>query len=370
VRSALPPRKVCGMDPAGTISSWRLASQQLARPRWQEPERVVAWLGGVQAQDDRWAQWSIGLRMRDATEAAVQRAVKGRQIVRTWAFRGTLHYLAAADVRWLLSFLAPTIIAGNARRYRQLELDEATFARSDDVIRRALEREGALVRSEIASVLEEEGISAQGQRAPYLLQRAALDGVICHGAPRGREPTYVLLSEWIGTREGSDSGQGVDALAARYLASHGPATVHDFAWWAGLRVTAARQAVRDATSLVRVESGGKELWAAQGAPPPPVQGTAYLLPPFDDYLLGYKDRSAALDPAYAKRVNRGGGMPRPAIVVDGKVVGTWRRATKSGKTIVTLELFRALDRDESRAVEEAARRYGTFASAPVEIQQV
>jgi hypothetical protein len=370
VRSAPPPRKVCSVDLASTINSWRLASQQLARLRWQEPERVVAWLGGVQAQDERWAQWSIGLRMRGATEAAVQRAVEGRQIVRTWAFRGTIHYLAAADVRWLLSLLAPAIIASNARRYRQLELDEATFARSDDVIRRALEREGALVRSEIASALEETGISAQGQRAPYLLQRAALDGVICHGAPRGREPTYVLLSEWIGAREGSDRGQGVDALAARYWTSHGPATVHDFAWWAGLRVTVARQAVRDASSLVRVEAGGKELWAAEEAPSQPVQGRAYLLPPFDDYLLGYRDRSAALDPAYAKRVNRGGGMPNPTIVVDGEVVGTWCREAKGGRMIVTLELFRALDRDERRAVEEAARRYGTFASAPVEIQQL
>jgi hypothetical protein len=355
---------------ASTINSWRLASQQLAQPRWREPERVVAWLGGVQAQDERWAQWSIGLRMRDGTEEAVQRAIDDRQIVRTWAFRGTLHYLAASDVRWLLSLLAPTIIVGNARRYRQLDLDEATFARSDEVIHRALEREGALVRSEIASVLEEAGISAQGQRAPYLLQRAALEGVICHGPQRGSEPSYVLLSEWIGVGEGTDDGQGMAALAARYLTSHGPATVHDFAWWAGLRVTVARQAVRDVSSLVRVEAGGKELWAVQGAPLPPVQEIAFLLPPFDDYLLGYRDRSAALDPAHAKQVNRGGGMPRPTIVVDGKVVGTWRRATKSGKMIVTLELFGALDRDGSRAVEEAARRYGTFASAPVEIQHV
>jgi hypothetical protein len=350
------------------INSWRLTSQGLSQPRWQEPDRVVAWLGGVHAQYPGWAEWSIGLRMHEGTAEKVQRSIADRQIVRTWAFRGTLHYIAASDVPWLIPLLAPFIIAGNARRYRQLELDEAAFAQSKDVIRCALEREGPLVRAEIASALEKEGISAKGQRAPYLLQRAALEGVICHGPQRGREPTYVLLSDWIGTPGDMGSDGGLAALAERYVASHGPATVHDFAWWAGLRVTMAREAVGAAASLVSVAAENEELWAARGTAPLPLQGTVYLLPPFDDYMLGYRDRSSALDPADRKRVNRGGGMPRPTVVVDGEVVGTWCRAFKGGGVVVTLELFRALDRDESQLVAEAAHCYGAFLSMPVEVR--
>ena len=120
----------------------------------------------MQAQDYNWAKWSIGLRARDAKEPDVQRAIAERRVVRTWAYRGTLHFVAASDVSWLIPLLAPTIIARNARRYGQLELDEATFAQSNGVIRRALEREGSLVRAEIARALERAGISAKGQRAP------------------------------------------------------------------------------------------------------------------------------------------------------------------------------------------------------------
>ena len=119
--------------------------------------------------------------------------------MRTWAFRGTLHYIAASDLAWLLPLLSPTIIARNARRYRQLDLDETTFAQSNQVIRSALEPGEPLIRAEIAHTLESAGISATGQRTHYLVQRAALDGVICQGLQRGREPTYVLVSQWIGS---------------------------------------------------------------------------------------------------------------------------------------------------------------------------
>jgi hypothetical protein len=322
----------------------------------------------VQAQEYEWAKWSIGLRTRDATETDVQRAIAERRVVRTWAFRGTLHFIAASDVSWLIPRLAPAIIARNARRYRQLELDEAKFAQSNRVIRQALEREGSLVRAEIAYSLERAGITAEGQRAPYLLQRAALDGVICHGLPRGREPTYVLLSQWIGSSGELTHGKTQDALADRYLSSHGPATVQDFAWWAGLPVAAARQAYDGASSAIRVTAEGKELWAAQEQAPLPVQEMAHLLAPFDDYMLGYRDRSWALDPVHTKRVNAGGGMPRPTIVLNGEIVGVWRRTIKDDRVVVAQELFRGLDESERAAVKDAVRRFGDFYGVPVEIQ--
>jgi hypothetical protein len=139
----------------------------------------------------------------------------------------------------LAGFKLTDVIAANARRYRQPELDEATFVRSNEVIRRSLERGGQLVRSEIARSLENEGISAKGQRIPYLLQRAALDEVICHGPQQGRERAYVLLSEWVGTQGGLNPGEALAALADRYFASHGPATVQDFVCWACLSSAAA-----------------------------------------------------------------------------------------------------------------------------------
>lgn len=349
------------------VNAWRLSSQQLHPSTGREAQEIVGRLGGVQAQYPGWANWSIGLRLRDATADEVQRARAERRIVRTWAFRGTLHYLAASDVSWLISLLAPTLVKRNARRYRQLGLDEDTFAQSNHVIYNALEPGEPLVRAEIARSLESAGISTAGQRLPYLVQRAALEGLICQGIEREGEPTYVLLSQWIDPRAVSRPEDPLAALTKRYFASHGPAAFQDFSWWSGLTVATARQALDAAPPPVQVEVEGKLLWAGREPPSPLTPSMAYLLPPYDEYLLGYKDRSWALDPAYAKQVNAGGGMPRPTVVVNGEVVGTWKRTVQGSRVLVTLALFRSLAGAERAAVRDAARRYAAFHSLPVQI---
>jgi hypothetical protein len=353
---------------ASQTNAWRLSSQQLYRPRWRQPERIVRWLGGVQAQYPDWAHWSIGLRLRDSTAAEVRRAVAERRIVRTWAFRGTLHYVATSDVPWLIPLLAPAIVKRNARRYRELGLDADTFAQSRRVVYNALEPGEPLVRAEVARALESAGISAQGQRIHYLVQRAALDGLICHGLPRERDPTYVLLSQWIGSQTAQTPSDALPALAERYFSSHGPATVQDFAWWSGLPVAAARRALSLTQSLVRFEGGDTTFWAGLEPNDWQLSQTAYLLPPYDEYMLGYRDRSTVLDPAYAKLVNAGGGMPRPTIILNGRVVGTWKRTIRADRIVATFELFSELDGNERSAVGAAARRYGAFHSLPLEIQ--
>jgi hypothetical protein len=351
------------------IAFRRLSAQQLHDPQWRKPARVVAWLCGVQAQNPAWAQWSIGQRLYAGTSAVVERAIDQQCVVRTWAFRGTLHYVAASDLPWLIPLLAPAITARNARRYQQLGLDESTFAQSSQVIRDVLEPGQALARSTIGHALEDAGISAKGQRIYYLLQRAALDGAVCLGPQQGRQSTYLLTSHWIGTQAATNPRDPLAMLAERYFGSHGPATIQDFAWWSGLQVAAARQALAAVQTLVRVEVDGKTLWAAQEALPEPGRCTAYLLGPYDAYLLGYADRSSALNPSDTKRVNAGGGMPKPTIIVDGKVAGTWKRSPKRNRIVVALEPFRELSKAETEAIDQAAQRYGEFHARPVEIQR-
>jgi len=280
------------------LISWRLQSQRLTSPVPGTAAEAVSWLAAVQAQDYEMAKWSTGLRMETAGEVDIEQAIARHEIVRSWAMRGTLHFLAAADVRWINDFLALTIIAGNQRRYRQLELDDADFATSRQVLEQVLSGGKALTRAQIAEALEANGVSAKGQRAPYLLQRASFDGLICHGPLEGREPTYVLLDEWIPPSAGIPQEEALARLAQRYFSSHGPASLQDFAWWSGLKVRTARQgleAVR--ASLVSVQVDGKELWAGRELEQSRPISHTHLLPPFDEFLLGYKDRTLALDPA-------------------------------------------------------------------------
>jgi hypothetical protein len=351
----------------GALKAWRLASQQISTRQSQRPGQVVEWLGGVQAQDYRWAKWSIGLRTDGCTDEEVERAIENRQIVRTWMFRGTLHFVSAGDLPWLTSLLAPGIIRRNARRYRELELDDAAFAKSQDVIRHALETHGPLTRSEIKAHFEQEGVLAEGQQVPYLLQRAALDGLICQGSPRGSEPTYVLVANWIGTQQTLGQAEALRLLAMRYFASHGPATQRDLAWWAGLTAREARSTIDSGPEVSPIEVDGVQYWAMGDPLPAKAMEIGCLLPPFDEYLLGYKERSLVLDTAHAKRVNAGGGMPKPAVMVNGDIRGVWSYKTRKQEIAVSIQSFGDLGSRERDLIDRAVSQFGHFKSMPAKV---
>lgn len=354
------------IDQSG-LRMWRLDSQRLGAARSSSPVQAVAWLCGVQAQDYRWAKWGVGLRVEACREEHVERPLQERQIVRTWLFRGTLHFVAAADLGWLNALLSPGIIQGNVRRYRQLGLDNAAFSSSQSVLQRAIEANGPLTRSEIKNLFEQHGVSAEGQQLPYLLQRAALDGLICHGPLRGSQPTYVLVSEWLVSQPIFDRAEALRRLASRYFSSHGPASLHDFTWWSGLNTKEARQALESAATLSQLNIGGAEYWADGERPSVGGAERAHLLPPFDDYLLGYRDRSLVLDAAFAKQVNAGGGMPKPSVLVDGHVVGTWGYKLQKQKLLVYIRPFRELDAQQHALVDRAANRLGEFFTISIEL---
>jgi hypothetical protein len=306
--------------------------------------------------------------MDGCTDGEVERAIQDHRLVRTWMFRGTLHFVAAHDLTWLRSLLAPVIIRKNARRYRQLELDDAAFEKSQRVIERVLEGNGPLTRPEIKAHFERAGVPAEGQQVPYLLQRAALDGLICYGPQRGREPTYVFLADWIGEQQALDRPDALGALASRYLMSHGPATRHDFAWWSGLSAREVRLALELAPEAEPMDVGGVQYWTAGDAPPTGERVRACLLPPFDEYLLGYQDRAVVLDPAYTKRVNAGGGMLKPTVVVNGQIVGIWSYKAKDREITVSIQPFRDLVPQERDLIDRAAGRFGQFRSVAAHVR--
>src|SRR5262250_1125569 len=129
------------------IARLRLQNQRIAGATFEKPGDVVAWLGSVQAQDYLGALWAVGLRMRSAVEADIEQALANRTIIRTWPMRGTLHFVAAADIRWMLELLTPRVVANKAQHLlRQFGLDEAAFARSKELFERALQGGKQLTR--------------------------------------------------------------------------------------------------------------------------------------------------------------------------------------------------------------------------------
>ena len=345
----------------------RLYNQRIGPGKFELPGQVVTWFGAMQAQDYASAQWAIGLRCQHASLAAIEQAVADKSIARTWAMRGTLQVVAVADLRWMLTLLAPRIIANSAHRRRQLELDAAVFARSFEIFGKLLQGGKPVTRAELMLALEQAGIAPANQRGYHILHQAALERLICFGPLQGKQDTFVLLDEWAPQGKMLDRDEALAELARRYFQSHGPATLQDFVWWSGLTTGEARAALEAIKSRLHPETfEGQIYWLTEnglGSKDP--SPAAYLLPAFDEYFLGYQTRAIILDSQYDKRAVSSNGVFRPMMVIDGQVVGIWKREIKKKAVVITLEPFNALTTAEEQALLLAANQYGAFMDLPV-----
>jgi len=328
-------------------------------------------MGAIQAQDYAGAKWSVGLRLPQSLDRDVEQAIAEAKILRTWAMRGTLHFVAPEDIRWLLELLAPRIIAGNARRYHELELDERTFGRSNAVIVQALASQ-RLARPALVAALEQAGIATAGQRTPYLLQRAALSRLICQGVMRGNNPTYFLLDEFVPRAKALCRDEALAELTLRYFTSRGPATIKDFIWWSGLAsadASAGLAAVKE--QLARESIDGQTYWLPRALPEiRPSLARLHLLPGFDEYLLSYQDRSTVMDVPRLRGLTPANGMLPPTIVWDGRVVGTWKRTfKKKGTVAINAKPYAKLGAGERQALVATSRQYGEFLGMSAELDE-
>jgi len=306
----------------------RVRSQLLSGPPARSVDEVVGTLVGVQAQDAAAAALAVRARSRGPVAADVDQARDDRRVVLTWSLRGTRHLHRAEDVRWLLALLGPAS-RGRSRRVEQLGVGGEVGARAVAALGDALAAEGPLTRDQVKARLAPHGVDPSGQAAIHVIARAAREGVLCV-LPGER---YVLLDDWLGPAATSSGEVDADtgALARRYLAAYGPASPADFAAWSGLGSTAVRRewaAVAD--DLVELAPGAwlpaadvDRAVAASRRPAP-----TRLLGAFDSLLLAYADRRLHLRPQDAPLVNPGGGMVRPVVVGDGRVVGTWSRTAR------------------------------------------
>lgn len=343
------------------IARRRLEAQRISSTAFTRPDEVVAWLGAVQAQDYLGALWAVGSRLTGAREHDVERALAERTIVRLWPMRGTLHFVAAADARWMTELLAPRVAAAAAGRMRSLGIDGDTLSLARRALVKHLEGGRRLARPEVYRVLEGAKISTEGQRAYHVLWHLAHDGLLCFGPREGKQPTFVLFEEWLPHAKPLPREEALAALAHRYFTGHGPATLADFAWWSGLTLTDARLATSLAGKRIDEETvNGQRYWfAASSAPPPASRAGTYVLPAFDEILVGYTDRSASLDASHASLVTAGG-MFYPCIVDDGRVIGTWKRRLSRREVVCSTSTFAALKPSKARAVTAALARYAGF----------
>lgn len=328
---------------------------------------LVGRLGAVQAQLPSAANLAIRARSTGLAASDIEHTrVIERSVIRTWALRGTLHLVAAEDLDWLLPLLGPIFLRANRARRLQLGLDDETCALGVAALRNLLASRGPQTRGEIRAALAPLGFALAGQAAPHLLYYAALEGVICLGPDREDEPTYVLLADWRKPGAALGEEQSRAELARRYLAAYGPAAPEDFIAWSGLPSGSAREGwKRIAQEPVEVAAAGRTLWMLEENAGwldelDESASSVHLLPNFDAYLLGYRDRAFALDPRHAGRVNAGGGMIRPVLLVDGRVAGTWSSKRRGRRMEIVVAPFDNLDPSVLPGLEAEAADVGRF----------
>jgi Winged helix DNA-binding domain len=345
------------------IAHRRLRNQCISQQTFERPEDIVQWLGAVQAQDYAAAKWALGLRLCGASDDVIEQAVISGAILRTHVMRPTWHFVASADIRWLLALTGPRVNAANASYYRSAELDDAVFMKSNAVLAKALQGGKQLTRPELASALQQAGIAVDDlRRLGYIIMRAELDGIICSGARRGKQFTYALLDERVPQSRSLGRDEALAEFVRRYFTGHGPASLQDFVWWSGLTIADAKAGLAMVTSqLMHEVVDGQIYWFSASAPPArDVPQTIYLLPNFDEYTVGYADRSTVIDESDLTKFDARGNVLNNTIVLNGRVVGTWRRTFKKDTSIVTPNLFTGLNEAETGALVAEAKRYGAF----------
>jgi hypothetical protein len=343
-----------------SITAWRLRNQRLSGPPLTSAVEGVRWLGAVQAQELPVAKWSLAQRARRVTNATVERDLAAGAILRTHVLRPTWHFVLPADIRWMVELTAPRINAKMAYYDRQLELNDKVYARCNRLIGKALADGRHRTRKELAALLQAGGIPVHPQRLGHIMMRAELDLVVCSGAPLGKHQTYALVEERAPRARSMPRDAALGELARRYFASHGPATLKDYMWWSSLSAADVRRSIEIARPRLRQEIvDGRSYWCT-GSPGVGNRASAplvLLLQGYDEYIVGYTESKDALNLAGVATMGRSPLLH--AVVVDGQVVGHWRRAPGDAATIEA-HLARPLAARETRALESEVRRYGAF----------
>lgn len=337
-------------------------------------EQIIQTNCGVQAQYSSDAALALYVRMNSLTLNDLEtKLINDKTIVRTWCMRGTLHILAAEDFYWLMDLHGKTFIQKSRRRYEQLGIDENIYERCIEQIRTLFSNNETLTRDEIKDYLILQGIKLEGQAPYHILRRAALNGLICFGPDRNGEPTYVLVENWLNFKPHNlTKEESLEKLVRRYLKAYAPATLLDLANWSGLPMKIINPAWKKVSKeMIEIKNNDQRLYMLkkQFSPsiPTTLNSTVLLVPAYDTYLLGYKNRELILLPSAEKDVYRGGGLLRPAILINGYIVGSWEIKHLQRRIEVRINASKEIIEPFEKQLNTEVQKIGKFLEMPIEL---
>lgn len=342
-----------------SLVSLRLQQQQISGHEFTRPEQLVEYMVAMQAQEYAMAKWAIGLRLPACTDAIVDKAFNDGAILRTHLMRPTWHFVAPADIRWLLMLTAPRVKMINGFTYRQQQLDAAIFKKSHAIIEKALQGGKFLTRKALQDALKKKKIIADGVKLSALMMEAELDGLICSGPRQGKQFTYALLEERVPSVKKLKRDEALAQFGLRYFSTRGPASIQDFAYWSGLTLKDAKDAAASLPSTFITEKvDGNEYIIDSGQSSAKLSASSsFLMPVYDEFGMSYKNRSAILDPAIESKEYL---TFNNLFIIRGKIAGGWKRSEQAKSINVETTPFVKLNPPQTKELANAVSRFKKF----------
>jgi hypothetical protein len=347
------------------IGRKRLAVQGICGDHFSDPLEAVQSLGAVQAQDYPAAIWAIGLRTKNSTMMRIEKElVDYRTIVRTPLLRNTIHVVPSENLRWMIKLFSERMKKNlqNIARSSHIALDRSMIEKGQTIIRTVLQDGNHMTRKDLGDTLRERGIPVKGMALLLMVQYAHADGLICYGPRKGTQQYLVLTGEWLPPFPEIGPEDAMKRMAIQYFKGHGPASLHDFAWWTGLKLSDARLGLSMAQGeLAHFVIDKTTYWMAARAEPDCGNRTGpWLLPNYDEYTVGYRDREAIIRPDFRYRGDSRGIVLSNVIVLDGEIIGTWKRFFEKSSLQVKTRTFLDLNRVDQNLLAEEVDRYISF----------
>ena len=307
--------------------SIRLLNQQLIAPQYSKPEDVVAHFGAMQAQEYRMMRWAVEMRTKRPSEKAFTKAFNEGKIVRLHLLRGTWQLVGAEDYWWTLDLCAPKAkqVINGWMSSNKIAIADDELALIRKIIIETIEKKGSVTKEDFEETLAAKGITMDNHRLSYHIRYAELDGVICSGDLLPMKATYALSEKKIPRKEPIERDLALVQLATKYFQSHSPATLEDFVWWSGLNIGDCKRGIELIdNNLYCASYKGKTFFLHENSRTRGFRKGEYLLiPPYDEYLIGYKSRDIVLDPAFKHFAHNNSGIFQPVIACEGRICGNW-----------------------------------------------
>ena len=286
----------------------RLLNQQLVAPQFSNPAELVSYMGAMQAQEYRMMRWAVEMRTRKPSAKAFKKAFDSGRIIRLHLMRGTWQLVSAENYWPFITLCGPKSIAviKGWMSSNKISIPDDELYRVRDILAQTAADKGSVTKEDIVQALAERDMKMDDHRLSFHIRMAEFTSTLCSGDLLPMKATYALTANKVKLQGTIDRDEALIRFTRKYFQSRQPATLEDFVWWSGLNVSDCRKGIALLGDSIHVEK-----WKG------------LLIPPYDEYLIGYKSRDIVLPPEHRHHAHNNSGIFQPVIAYDGTICGNW-----------------------------------------------